>query len=176
MGEYTIRMTGPSKDLLDRIEELADDQKALIYDAEVNRALEPLRRAGPFQVRCGKPSCHQTLSWWALDQQVAIVLSAKRRKMKKDSAGLGGINEFVDPDPNPAHGFALSEREAMVEDQTGRKAVHLAENPGRGVTGVTTRRTWTCGKCGQEYPRKNSTMLKEFVTAANSKVIKEIVL
>ncbi len=169
-------MTGSAKDLLDRIEAFADDQKALIYDVEVNRGLEPLRRAGPFQVRCGEPSCQQPLSWWALDQQVAIVLSAKRRKKKKDSAGLGGIYEFVDPDPNPAHGFALSEREAMTEQQTGRKAVRLAENPGRGVTGITTRRTLTCGKCGHEYPRKNSTMLKEFVTAANSKVIKEIVL
>ena len=168
-------MTDAYKDLLDRIEAFADDQKGLIYDAEVNRHLEPLRLAGPFQVRCGKPSCHQPLSWWALDQKAAIVLSAKRRKMKKDSAGQGGINEFVDPDPHPAHGFALSEREAMAEQQTGRKAVRLAENPGRGVTGITTRRTWTCGKCGQEYPRKNSTMLKEFVKAAYS-ITQEITL
>lgn len=176
MVEYNIRMTGLARDLLDRIEELADDQKALIYDAEVNRALDPLRTAGPFQVRCGKPSCRQPLSWWALDQQAAIVLSAERRKMKKDSAGLGGIYEFVDPDPHPAHGFALSEREAMAEHQTGRKAVHLAENPGCGVTGITTRRTWTCGKCGQKYPRKNSTMLREFVKSAHSTTTREIIL
>lgn len=161
-------MTGPAKDLLACIAALADDPDTLVYDTEVNRLLEPLRSAGPFRVRCGNPSCRQPLSWWALDPQLAVVLSAQRRKTKKESSGYGGAYEFVDPDPHPGHGFQLSEREAMTE-QSGRKAVHLTENPGGGVTGIVTRRTFKCGKCGREYPRKNSTMLKEFVKGASSR-------
>jgi hypothetical protein len=104
-----------------------------------------------------------------------MVRSAKRRKLKRESSGLGGVYEFVDPDPHPVHGFGLSDREAMTE-QTGRKAVQLAENPGKGVTGIVTRRTFECGKCGREYPLKNSTMLKEFVRAASSPIRKDIIL
>lgn len=88
-----------------------------------------------------------------------------RRKTKKESKGLGGAYEFVDPDPHPHYGFGLSEREAMGP-QVGRKRVVLAENPGKGVTGIVTRRVFTCGKCGREYPLKNETMLRMFVKAA----------
>ncbi len=173
---YNIKMSGAYAQLLDRLETVADDPKRLIYDPELNALLTALRTEGPIRVVCGKRSCSQTISWWALDpEQLAMVLSAKRRKTKKESSGLGGVYEFVDPDPHPLHGFRLSEREAMDPDQHGRKRVVLADDPNRGVTGVVTRRVFICGKCGREYPRKNETMLRDFVKAADARR-REIIL
>lgn len=160
-------MTAPYREILDRIEALAGDPRQLIYDPELNRLLEPLRTSDPIRVRCGNYSCRQPLGWWALDPQLARVWSVKRRLTKKESKGLGGIHELHDPDPHPLHGFELPEREAMGP-QRGRKKVALTDHPGRGVTGIVTRRKHTCGKCGRQYPRTNETMLRDFVRAARS--------
>ena len=162
-------MSATYKDILNRLETLAGDPKQIIYDRDLNALLDPLRRYGPVRVVCGKWSCSQPVSWWALEpEQLAVVLSAKRRLTRKESSGLGGAYEFKDPDPHPTHGFALSEREAMAPRQQARKKVNLSDDPNRGVTGIVTRRGFTCGKCGHPYPRKNETMLRNFVKAAGT--------
>ena len=82
-------MTDGYKDLLERIDALADDPRALIYDAEINRHLEPLRLSGPFGSDVANPRAVNRCRGGRLTNRPQLFGAPRdaRRRTRQDSEG-----------------------------------------------------------------------------------------
>ncbi|MGH8945022.1 MAG: hypothetical protein ACRDVL_02600 [Acidimicrobiia bacterium] len=137
-------------------------EEEVLFDPELNQALDPLRLWPALGVSCGKhlaarDYCFAGLGFVALDQQGARIVSGNRRK--PPAKRRGGVFDLASVTGEPPRRF-----ESWVEEaQAGLgKAIPTGEEPGHSA-GLLLRRGWDCPRCGASWVLKNRTLLQAFL-------------
>lgn len=139
----------------------ADSSEEIFHNAALNAALHPLRRHPALGLRCGARGCGHGLGYIAVDMQGAFVRSGNRRTRPKwRYGGVYDLDDITDP-LGTTRDF-----QGWVEDARAGvgSVVPTQERPGT-FSGLPTRRTYTCQKCGKPRTFTSTTLLKLFLSA-----------